>query len=283
MACVTTLALWSSLTVTLIVVFCLQHPELPRLEGVVQQLRPAPPQHVPLEFDSESEEEEVIDEGSRRANGTAARSHEFVLRGVLSMRVVPTRTNKTMTMLYRPRMRHETTCLCIFLQFLSTQYNRYTTYLYNQIRGRAQLCSMSEKEFDVLIVGATGFTGSRIARLLLESNISCLLACRRPDALRTTMRSWASTKTKFSIAECDVTSPEQLSRVCGRVKVCVNCVGPFRLHGEAVVAACVEQGCDYVDITGEPEFMEKMRLKYVFVYRHADSPSAKCSQIPCSS
>lgn len=121
---------------------------------------------------------------------------------------------------------------------------------------------MADKEFDVLIVGATGFTGSRIARLLLEKNVSCLLACRRPDALRESIASWPDTKAKFAIAKCDVTLAQELNSVCKRVRVCVNCVGPFRLHGEAVVAACVEQGCDYIDITGEPEFMEKMRLKY---------------------
>ncbi|CAA6657453.1 unnamed protein product [Spirodela intermedia] len=42
----------------------------------------------------------------------------------------------------------------------------------------------------------------------------------------------------------------------------LNCVGPFRLYGEPVVAACVEAGTDYLDISGEPEFMERMEAAY---------------------
>ncbi|CAH1437733.1 unnamed protein product [Lactuca virosa] len=45
-------------------------------------------------------------------------------------------------------------------------------------------------------------------------------------------------------------------------KLVLDCVGPFRLYGEPVVAACVEAGCDYLDISGEPEFMERMEAVY---------------------
>ncbi|KAH7352557.1 hypothetical protein KP509_19G051700 [Ceratopteris richardii] len=50
--------------------------------------------------------------------------------------------------------------------------------------------------------------------------------------------------------------------MCKRTKLVLNCVGPFRLYGEPVVSACVEAGTDYLDITGEPEFMERMELRY---------------------
>lgn len=45
-------------------------------------------------------------------------------------------------------------------------------------------------------------------------------------------------------------------------KLILDCVGPFRLYDEPVVAACVEAGCDYLDISGEPEFMERMEAVY---------------------
>ena len=45
-------------------------------------------------------------------------------------------------------------------------------------------------------------------------------------------------------------------------KVIINCVGPYRHYGEAVVKACAAAGTDYVDITGEPEFIETMEYKY---------------------
>ena len=42
----------------------------------------------------------------------------------------------------------------------------------------------------------------------------------------------------------------------------LNVVGPYRLYGEAVVRACAECGTDYLDICGEPEFMERMEARY---------------------
>lgn len=45
-------------------------------------------------------------------------------------------------------------------------------------------------------------------------------------------------------------------------RVVLNCVGPYRFYGEAVVKACVENGASHVDISGEPQFMERMQLEY---------------------
>ena len=42
----------------------------------------------------------------------------------------------------------------------------------------------------------------------------------------------------------------------------LNCVGPYRFYGESVVEACVEAGCHHLDISGEPQYLEKMQLKY---------------------
>uniref|UniRef100_A0AC34G8L9 Saccharopine dehydrogenase NADP binding domain-containing protein n=1 Tax=Panagrolaimus sp. ES5 TaxID=591445 RepID=A0AC34G8L9_9BILA len=47
-----------------------------------------------------------------------------------------------------------------------------------------------------------------------------------------------------------------------KAKVIVNVVGPYRLYGEAVVKAAVENGASHIDISGEPAFLEKMQMKY---------------------
>ena len=47
----------------------------------------------------------------------------------------------------------------------------------------------------------------------------------------------------------------------------LNCVGPYRFYGESVVEACVEAGCHHLDISGEPQYLEKMQLKYHQVSR----------------
>jgi len=60
----------------------------------------------------------------------------------------------------------------------------------------------------------------------------------------------------------DVKNPSSLVTMCQMVQCLINCVGPFRYFGEPVVQAAIEGSCHYVDITGEPEFMENMYLKY---------------------
>ena len=47
-----------------------------------------------------------------------------------------------------------------------------------------------------------------------------------------------------------------------QARVVLNCVGPYRFYGESVVEACVEAGCHHLDISGEPQYLEKMQLKY---------------------
>ena len=47
-----------------------------------------------------------------------------------------------------------------------------------------------------------------------------------------------------------------------QARIVLNCVGPYRFYGEAVVEACVEAGAHHLDISGEPQYLEKMQLKY---------------------
>lgn len=66
----------------------------------------------------------------------------------------------------------------------------------------------------------------------------------------------------IDIIEADVEDYESLLEMCRSTRVLVNCVGPFRFYGEQVVQACLDSQTDYVDITGEPEFIEEMMYKY---------------------
>ena len=47
-----------------------------------------------------------------------------------------------------------------------------------------------------------------------------------------------------------------------QARLVLNCVGPYRFYGESVVEACVEAGAHHLDISGEPQYLEKMQLKY---------------------
>ncbi|GMJ09289.1 hypothetical protein like AT5G39410 [Hibiscus trionum] len=126
--------------------------------------------------------------------------------------------------------------------------------------------------YDIIILGASGFTGKYVVKEALKflntpsSPLKTLaLAGRSHEKLTKTLR-WAahpiSPTPDVSVIIADTTDPPSLLSLCNQTKLLLNCVGPYRIHGDPVVSACASSGCDYLDITGEPEFMEKMEAKY---------------------
>lgn len=61
---------------------------------------------------------------------------------------------------------------------------------------------------------------------------------------------------------CDVDDAASLAAMARQTRLVLNCVGPYRFFGEPVVKACVENGASHIDISGEPQFLEGMYLKY---------------------
>ncbi|CAK8540681.1 unnamed protein product [Lathyrus sativus] len=129
-------------------------------------------------------------------------------------------------------------------------------------------------KFDLIILGASGFTGKYVLKEALEflnnssqsqsSLTSVAIAGRNPTKLAQTLK-WASNPHPppiIPILPADTSDPSSLRSLCSQTRLILNCVGPFRLHGETVVSACVDSGCDYLDICGEPEFMERMESDY---------------------
>ncbi|KAL6135568.1 hypothetical protein ACLB2K_067795 [Fragaria x ananassa] len=123
--------------------------------------------------------------------------------------------------------------------------------------------------YDLIILGASGFTGKYVVKEALKFRntpssplTSLALAGRNPTKLSQTL-TWAAAPIPPPPSVPILTAdPHSLRRLCSQTRLVLNCVGPFRLYGEPVVAACVESGCDYLDICGEPEFMERMEASY---------------------
>lgn len=122
--------------------------------------------------------------------------------------------------------------------------------------------------YDIIIFGASGFTGKYVVKEALKfltpnSPLKSLaLAGKNPSKLVETLK-WASpSHPTLPLIVADTSDPLSIRRMASQAKLVLNCVGPFRFHGESVVAACVEAGCDYLDICGEPEFMERMEAFY---------------------
>ncbi|OLF04611.1 saccharopine dehydrogenase [Actinophytocola xinjiangensis] len=124
------------------------------------------------------------------------------------------------------------------------------------------------REFDVVLFGATGFTGGLTADYLAaEAPTGCRWAVAGRDvaklaALRDRLAVINPACAKLELLHADVTDPPSLRAVAARSRVVASTVGPYLLHGEPLVAACAEEGTDYLDLTGEPEFTDRMYLTY---------------------
>ncbi|KAH0772251.1 hypothetical protein KY290_016232 [Solanum tuberosum] len=125
--------------------------------------------------------------------------------------------------------------------------------------------------YDVIILGASGFTGKYVIREALKflnvpsSPLKNLAIAGRNTSKLSQALQWASRPNpppEIPILTANTTDPSSLRDLASQTKIILNCVGPFRLYGEPVVEACADSGCDYLDISGEPEFMERMEVKY---------------------
>jgi len=126
----------------------------------------------------------------------------------------------------------------------------------------------SRTSYDVVLFGATGFTGSLVAAYLAEHAPAAMrwaLAGRSAAKLMAVRERLAAARPELKelpLLIADAGDPESLRELAGRSRVVISTVGPYLHYGEPLVAACAEAGCDYVDLTGEPEFVDAMYLKY---------------------
>ncbi|KAJ9586613.1 hypothetical protein L9F63_019806 [Diploptera punctata] len=126
------------------------------------------------------------------------------------------------------------------------------------------------ERLDLIIFGATGFTGKvavfEIAKLAKEKNVTWGVAGRNQSKLETVLKEVSEKSgedvTKVPVIIADVGDEESLLKMAKQAKVILNCVGPYRFHGEAVVKSCLTGGAHHVDISGEPQYLERMQLEY---------------------
>ncbi|MFE6507116.1 saccharopine dehydrogenase family protein [Nocardioides sp. NPDC057767] len=121
----------------------------------------------------------------------------------------------------------------------------------------------TSRDLDIVLFGATGFTGGLVADYL---------AAHAPDGLRWALagRSLSRLETvrdglgagEVELIQADVNDAASLATLAARARVVITTVGPYLEFGEPLVKACAEAGTDYVDLTGEPEFVDRMFVMY---------------------
>ncbi|MFJ9543640.1 saccharopine dehydrogenase family protein [Streptomyces sp. NPDC101225] len=120
----------------------------------------------------------------------------------------------------------------------------------------------ADRPYDIVLFGATGFVGELTAEYL---------AAHAPDGLRWAVAGRSASKLerlrerlpgggKIGVLRADVSDPDALRELAGQARVLATTVGPYITYGEDLVAACADSGTDYLDLCGEPEFVD---LTYV--------------------
>lgn len=115
----------------------------------------------------------------------------------------------------------------------------------------------SQREFDLVLYGATGFAGKLTAEYLARAGgpARIALAGRSVDKVRAVRDTLGESAASWSIIEADAGSPASLAAMAARTQVVVTTVGPYTRYGLPLVQACVEAGTDYADLTGETPFI----------------------------
>jgi saccharopine dehydrogenase (NAD+, L-glutamate forming) len=121
---------------------------------------------------------------------------------------------------------------------------------------------------DIVLLGATGFTGGLTAEYLARhaaKGTRWALAGRNQqklEALRDRLAAIDPACAALPLLKADVTDEAALRGVAASTRVIITTVGPYLNYGEPLVAACSKVGTDYVDLTGEPEFVDRMYTSY---------------------
>jgi len=123
--------------------------------------------------------------------------------------------------------------------------------------------STSERSYDVVVFGATGFTGRLAAEYLArkhsEEPFRWAIAGRsaaRLAEVKAALTAIDPACASLGVLEATSNDPASLERLAAQTRVVLTTVGPYAEHGEPLVAACIKEGTDYVDITGEPDFVD---------------------------
>jgi short subunit dehydrogenase-like uncharacterized protein len=119
--------------------------------------------------------------------------------------------------------------------------------------------SAAQREFDIVLYGATGFVGKLTAEYLARAggDARIALAGRSEDKLRAVRDTLGDNAQSWPLIAADASQPSTLNAMAAQTQVVVTTVGPYIKYGLPLVAACAAAGTDYADLTGEPIFVRE--------------------------
>ncbi|WP_024801923.1 trans-acting enoyl reductase family protein [Nocardia sp. BMG51109] len=119
---------------------------------------------------------------------------------------------------------------------------------------------MADREFDLVLFGATGFVGKLTAQYLAgaaPAGARIALAGRSPEKLTRVRDELGPTAAEWPLLVADSSDQAALDALAVRTKVVVSTVGPYLRYGLPLVRACARAGTHYADLTGEPPFIRE--------------------------
>jgi short subunit dehydrogenase-like uncharacterized protein len=114
------------------------------------------------------------------------------------------------------------------------------------------------RDFDIIIYGATGFTGRLVAEYLVGIGATRWAMAGRSLSKLQEVRDEIGAPADTPLIAANSDDPASLTAMCERAQVVLTTVGPYQLYGGDLVAACAATGTAYVDLCGEPAWMRKM-------------------------
>lgn len=131
---------------------------------------------------------------------------------------------------------------------------------FNKIEGIANN-NFIERDYDIILYGSTSFTAKYVIQQLKNCDLKIALAARNASKI---------IKTQFDVIESDISAIESVTQ---KTKVLINLVGPYSKNGTGlkIIEACIKTSTDYVDITGEVNFIKEACKKF--------NSSAKYNQV----
>jgi short subunit dehydrogenase-like uncharacterized protein len=138
------------------------------------------------------------------------------------------------------------------------------------------------RRYDVVLFGATGFTGGLTADYLAANapaEMSWALAGRnrtKLEAVAARLAAAAPEAPKPDVIVADAADQAALREAAESTRVVITTIGPYALYGGPLAAACAAAGTDYCDLTGEPEFVDRIWLDH-----HAEAERTGARLVHC--
>lgn len=128
------------------------------------------------------------------------------------------------------------------------------------------MLNQNNRQYDVIVYGATGFTGQLVAEYIQQEHASnkdfkWAMAGRNLDKLKSVASS-LKVSSEIDLIVADGSDQTSIDEMVAKAEVILTTVGPYQLYGETLVKSCCEQGKGYVDLCGEPVWMHDMIAKY---------------------